>query len=506
MKKLLIALLSVPLLFAFSSCGQTEESSDPNSSQAEPEGENATAGENTSANDDQSGAQPHTHTPESAVNENVIDATCQKEGRYDEVIYCSECGDELSRTTKSKTVTAHKYNNNICIYCGTKNPSDGLEFTSNGNGTCFVSGLGSYKDWDVVIPDVSPYGDTVTGIASSAFYNCTGINSIQIPNTVKSIGDSAFSYCLNLQSIIISDNLTSLGSSAFAGCDSLKYNEHEGMYYLGGESNPYLIFIKPKDKTKTSYELNENTVFINNHAFSYCKNLTSLVIHDGITSIGSDAFQQCSALTSITLSENLTVISDNTFVHCGKLESISIPDKVTSIGSGAFSFCNSLKSINLGNGLTSIGDNAFYYCKNITDITLPDSVTTIGDGAFTNCSGLTNITLPDGITSIEDGTFKNCTKLEAIILPKRVTSIGYMAFDNCTALTSITIPGSVTSIGRYAFNYCTELTSVIFENTVGWRYFTLVSDTTGTSVDVTCASENAENLKQAYISYTWKRN
>ena len=37
------------------------------------------------------------HTPDSAVNENVSDATCQAEGTYDSVVYCSVCRKELSR-------------------------------------------------------------------------------------------------------------------------------------------------------------------------------------------------------------------------------------------------------------------------------------------------------------------------------------------------------------------------------------------------------------------------
>ena len=40
----------------------------------------------------------HTHTPASAVKENLVDSTCNAEGSYDDVIYCSVCGDELSRT------------------------------------------------------------------------------------------------------------------------------------------------------------------------------------------------------------------------------------------------------------------------------------------------------------------------------------------------------------------------------------------------------------------------
>ena len=40
------------------------------------------------------------HTPAEAVRENEVPADCDKDGSYDEVIYCSVCGEELSRETK----------------------------------------------------------------------------------------------------------------------------------------------------------------------------------------------------------------------------------------------------------------------------------------------------------------------------------------------------------------------------------------------------------------------
>ena len=40
------------------------------------------------------------HSPEPAVSENIIEPTCTQSGSYDLVVYCSVCGDELSRTTK----------------------------------------------------------------------------------------------------------------------------------------------------------------------------------------------------------------------------------------------------------------------------------------------------------------------------------------------------------------------------------------------------------------------
>ena len=99
-----------------------------------------------------------------------------------------------------------------------KEPSEGLEFTSNGNGTCYVSDIGSCTDKDVVIPSVSPDGDKVTGIGNHAFEKCGAITSVTIQNGVKSIGHYAFYKCSSLASITIPNSVTSIGEYAFSSC------------------------------------------------------------------------------------------------------------------------------------------------------------------------------------------------------------------------------------------------------------------------------------------------
>ena len=51
--------------------------------------------------------QPHVHTPGEAVVENEVPATCTTDGSYDEVVYCTECGEELSRETKTTDKLDH---------------------------------------------------------------------------------------------------------------------------------------------------------------------------------------------------------------------------------------------------------------------------------------------------------------------------------------------------------------------------------------------------------------
>ena len=58
-------------------------------------------------------------------------------------------------------------------------------------------------------------------IYSYAFFSCSKLTSITIPNSVTSIGMRAFIHCRNLENVTISNSVTSIGDHAFYICDSL---------------------------------------------------------------------------------------------------------------------------------------------------------------------------------------------------------------------------------------------------------------------------------------------
>ena len=53
------------------------------------------------------------HTPDDMVVENTSDASCGSPGSYDEVVYCFNCGLELSRETKTTETLPHAYTSKI---------------------------------------------------------------------------------------------------------------------------------------------------------------------------------------------------------------------------------------------------------------------------------------------------------------------------------------------------------------------------------------------------------
>ena len=78
---------------------------------------------------------------------------------------------------------------------------NGLKYTSQGNGTCYVTGLGTCEESELKIPAYSPSGDKVVRIHDGAFANCTGLLTVTVPATVKEIGTGAFRGCSSLVAI-----------------------------------------------------------------------------------------------------------------------------------------------------------------------------------------------------------------------------------------------------------------------------------------------------------------
>ncbi len=157
---------------------------------------------------------------------------------------------------------------------------DGIYYKLTGSSSVAVTykvkptwnSTGSYSG-HITIPSAVNHNNksyAVTSIGDSAFYCCSSLTSITIPESVTSMGSSAFEDCSSLTSITIPKGVTAIGYRTFSRCSNL-----------------------------TSITIPEGVTSIGEEAFSYCKSLTSITIPERVTSIGDEAFDGCSGLTSV---------------------------------------------------------------------------------------------------------------------------------------------------------------------------------------------------------------
>ena len=400
---------------------------------------------------------------------------------------------------------------------------DGIYYNITGSNTVSVTFLGDFcsefneYSGEVTIPATVIYGSTsysVTAIGDGAFYGCSGLTSVTIPNSVTKIGEASFYGCSGLTSVTIPNSVTEIGEASFYGCSGLTEITIPssiiliGWYAFSGCTalntlnfnaiSCYYISYDGEDPSTHPFDnLNISTVNIGDSVqiipanfILGLKNVTSITIPNSVTAIGNFAFEGCSGLTSVILSNSLERIGDCAFYECSGLTSITIPNSVTAIGYAAFSFCSGLTSITIPNSVTEIGCDAFWDTSwyedqpdgvvyaglvaynfkgdmpNNSSIVLKDGTLGIGDSAFgsgeekksdinTNRGypwDLVNIEIPNSVIHIGDWAFAN-SRLKKIEIPKSVTYIGYNAFYG-TNLSNIEIGESVRIIENYAFNGC----------------------------------------------------
>ena len=354
-----------------------------------------------------------------------------------------------------------------------------VECTNNFGKHLIISGTGSMSNPKELGQQWYPW-KTYNDSFSSEYK----INQLTIEDGVTSISNRAFSDMDGLRTVNIGKGVTSIGDSAF-----------EQSY---GSLNPVRFL---------SFSSNNVMTYIGKRAFSYCE-IKGVSIPSSVLVIDDGAFSYCSDLTSVRFGSNLETIGISAFYGCN-LKEISVPDSVTYIGNGAFFGNKDLISaqIDLPADIAYIGNNAFTYranshyenivespyntltahslgragysfksdeygCKikwlfsetdepiglGVEEVTVdgeefsfPEETTEILVDAF-NGNSISRFVVPEGIVKIGSCAFGRCKNLKTISLPRSLKSIESSAFGGCSSLESITLPDNMESISATAFS------------------------------------------------------
>ncbi|MCQ2071209.1 MAG: leucine-rich repeat domain-containing protein, partial [archaeon] len=235
-------------------------------------------------------------------------------------------------------------------------------------------------------------GNGVTSIGKYAFYGCSALVSVSLPDTLNSIGADAFYGCKLLKSINIPSSVNSIGTYAFYGCKALTAMDMHAVSTIGAYSFYGCTALKTVDLGSAS------TVGLS--AFRGCTALTSANL-SSVTSIDSYVFYGCKLLNNVVLGPVVT-ISGYSFYGCKALVSLDLPEAVSTIGDYAFNGCTALVDIDLSN-LVTIGNYAFNGCTALVDLSL-DSAMSIGVSAFAGCTAISHISFPPMSRAVDLGS------------------------------------------------------------------------------------------------------
>ena len=288
-------------------------------------------------------------------------------------------------------------------------------------------------------------GEGVEYIGDNAFYGCSNLQTINLPDTITTIAYQCFRFCRKLDNVKLPNNLTTLSTLIFDGCSNLKNIElSENLKTLGDSclSDTSLTVLRLpsnlnsigsgalKISTLQEIDTSENNYFEFKNGVLYSKDLKTLVM-------------ALSNVTNINMENSVETIQGFAFSNCNKLSNINITENVKSIRELAFSNSN-LKGITVdsnnkyfmsdnNNNLYSKDGTILYRLFDKGKVTIKDGVENIVRGAFEG-SGITGITLPESFVGNTTNGWGLFPSLNYLYLPKNVNAIYKQAYNNVNSI------------------------------------------------------------------------
>lgn len=306
------------------------------------------------------------------------------------------------------------------------------------------------------------FSGNITTIGNYAFYECSNLTEIVIPDSITSIETCAFECCSGLTEIVIPASVTTINNWAFRWCNltSAEFLGNApatfGNGVFSGNSSNFTIFYHNGTTGWTTPTWNGyNTV---------CRDkiTTDFSTLDDSNRNGQGIYFRLNATAKTATVGKNTTDDNNAGYDGGQNGSIVIPDTVTKNGETynvigvnqyAFANCPWVNTVSIGRYVSAIETSAFRGCKNLTAITVDANNLQFADqdGVLFDKCGLylyaypagraaATYDIPDTCDTVGTQSFYGAVNLTSLTVPTSVKNIGAKAFAQCNALEDITLP------------------------------------------------------------------
>lgn len=282
-------------------------------------------------------------------------------------------------------------------------------------------------------------GGALKEIGQYAFYGCTGLGEITVPDTVESVGTNAFANCRNVKEITVGKNVKDLGNKAFYDAVSLEKLNYNAVKANDGTGNTDVFGSSGKTQG-FAIVVSAETVRIPAYIFYGNENVKEITFvgKTALAGIGREAFYKCTAIGSITLPSSLETIEEKAFAEATMLGTINFAQGESRLKKiGAESFINTEFYRNADNwkadngeinerGALILANKYFIKAKSglSGEYSIPTNVKAIASDAFGDCNGLEFIRVPITVEYIGENAFNGCDRLKTLFIASKAVATG----------------------------------------------------------------------------------